>query len=644
MYRTCLVLTGIHKKNVMDDVFWMAVYNLSLSSTEGDMDRFYEILIPFVTGKPLEVSLVESELAANSTCEKASPSQAPAPPIPTAHSGRGLPGFGPWRTPQRAKTQYVRCLYHAIHFILRRRRGVSPLRCKQVGLALRLQMVEMLRNDLNYLHPDENGHKVCLMAFRQLSYRTVKIADALSMEDKLTNVQKVSLQIESCSICLDAMDGGDTPHIITLACSHSFHRECLDELVNSGSRNCPLCRTDLAGAGSVEEMVDKVKNLLESCQTELQHTIDGHDSAPAALDLDKRDAAWVGNALAYEVEDSDPNPGQVVPLQKFVAVDLLAIPQVVHSRNEAVSVLRVCDKLCTLLDNQQHTVKNTKHLTLSLIEHVFVHVLPIPKPRLDPNAENAEASRIAARSLRRREKEDAKKREIASKREEFRKLKGNKSSRKSVDDLSDTKAAEQEEEKARRLLEKLELFPGTATERIVCSQPCIWDEEISYELQVELLLVLQRLMEHFSSAVLAMQPSRSLDAVRVIVPGCICVIADAIIRRRAFDNPSVVCSLLMGLDANGRQLGVQGFGISAGVFATQTETIEAHTPELVCARAAILDYFDSPLQRKLDKIFHWEEKYELMPGRNLIKYFRMVRNDAFQFTVQACLSAASALD
>jgi hypothetical protein len=58
---------------------------------------------------------------------------------------------------------------------------------------------------------------------------------------------------------------------------------------------------------------------------------------------------------------------------------------------------------------------------------------------------------------------------------------------------------------------------------------CWMDEEISYELRVELLLVLQRLMEHFSTEVLSLQVSRSLDALRIILPGCMCAIGDSVI-------------------------------------------------------------------------------------------------------------------
>jgi hypothetical protein len=122
-------------------------------------------------------------------------------------------------------------------------------------------------------------------------------------------------------------------------------------------------------------MIDKVRNLVESCQTELQHSLEDQHPLPAPLDLDARDATSVGSAMAYDVERGDPNPGQIVALQKFVPMDMLQIPTRVETRSQAVSALRHCDKLCTLLDNQHHNVKNTKHLTLSLIQHVLVQVI-----------------------------------------------------------------------------------------------------------------------------------------------------------------------------------------------------------------------------------------------------------------------------
>jgi hypothetical protein len=59
-----MVLDSVSNKNVTDDVFWLALYNMAIHRHAGDIDKFYDILLPFLTGKPLEVSLVEAEVAA----------------------------------------------------------------------------------------------------------------------------------------------------------------------------------------------------------------------------------------------------------------------------------------------------------------------------------------------------------------------------------------------------------------------------------------------------------------------------------------------------------------------------------------------------------------------------------------------------
>jgi hypothetical protein len=58
-----MVLNNINKKCALDDVFWLAVYNMAVHVHPGDTVKFYDVLIPFLTGKPLEVSLVEAERA-----------------------------------------------------------------------------------------------------------------------------------------------------------------------------------------------------------------------------------------------------------------------------------------------------------------------------------------------------------------------------------------------------------------------------------------------------------------------------------------------------------------------------------------------------------------------------------------------------
>lgn len=143
-------------------------------------------------------------------------------------------------------------------------------------------------------------------------------------------------------------------------------------------------------------------------------------------------------------------------------------------------------------------------------------------------------------------------------------------------------------------------------------------------IQVELLESIHRLAEHFAASAFSIMQSRSFDGVCIVVLGCIAAVSDAIIRKMATDEPSEACSHLMGRTVNGRQLGHPGFGLSVGTFATQTETIEVPYPELCVARTAVLDYFQSPAQRRLQKIYTWEDEYPLRPNQYLIKYLRMV--------------------
>jgi hypothetical protein len=109
-YRTCLVLNDVPKKNTLDDVFWVALYNMAVNTHSGDINKFYDVLIPFLTGKPLAVSLVEAE---------------------TAALNHDIENFGEWRLPQRSNTAYVRCILEALYYMLRRRH-VADIQAKQV--------------------------------------------------------------------------------------------------------------------------------------------------------------------------------------------------------------------------------------------------------------------------------------------------------------------------------------------------------------------------------------------------------------------------------------------------------------------------------------------------------------------------------
>jgi hypothetical protein len=142
-----------------------------------------------------------------------------------------------------------------------------------------------------------------------------------------------------------------------------------------------------------------------------------------------------------------------------------------------------------------------------------------------------------------------------------------------------------------------DLARGEAEEEAMARQAeCIWDQDITYGLQESLMSTLHRLVEHFIAAAISIPQSRAFDAVCCVVPGCIAAIADAIMRRAATDHPSAVCTHLFGCSSKGKQLGLPGYGLAVGSFATQTATCQVYAPELVAARTAVLDYFRSPSQ------------------------------------------------
>lgn len=134
---------------------------------------------------------------------------------------------------------------------------------------------------------------------------------------------------------------------------------------------------------------------------------------------------------------------------------------------------------------------------------------------------------------------------------------------------------------------------------------CIWRTPMRYGLQLDVLICLGRITEHFISSVFSLPLNRPLDGVRMVVTWAIAAIADAVLRlprASVLDQPSAFCLYLMGEIAGG--VGT-GYGISSARFGSQAETIEVHHPELNITRTAILDYFDS--QRRLTKLFNWND-------------------------------------
>ena len=567
-YRTCMVLDNIPAKNALDDVFWMALYHLVLApktndsiwGEEGRVDtrKMYEVLLPFLTGKPLETSLVEAEQAAT--------------------AGK-LGSFGFWRSPQRSATASVRCTMNILDFCLRSR-GLAKIKSKQVRVALRAQVLSMIRNDLDFVFPDSNGEKVCRIACQQLSYCAVKLVEASGARAKESPARP---RAES-----------------KVAPSETKSQ---DDVVAKES-NDPFVSVVLKRTTA---LVDDVTKMLSACrqdQADLPHILNLESTAPSQF----------ADALVWESPPNEPHPGQAVSLNRYVPVDFLQLPARATSRVEALRALWLTDRLAALIEQQGHCVKNGGLLVFSLIQNVFTQVLPLPKPRGRQAGRSNSDLHVSGHASRRKKRA--------------------RNTGKAAQTWSAPFVAAATGSTATPATANPD---GTHGQRILhdaVHEKCIWDQDIKFQTQLQLMQTLQRIMHHFVAASNTICKSREHDAIRVLVGGCITVIADAVMRRRATDHPSEICSHLMGQMRDGKQLGIPGFGLSYSSFDTQTETLEVHTPELCVARTAVLDYFCSPQQRMLAKIFTWEDHHNVRLSKTTAKYLRNICRELAMNTAQ----------
>ena len=141
---------------------------------------------------------------------------------------------------------------------------------------------------------------------------------------------------------------------------------------------------------------------------------------------------------------------------------------------------------------------------------------------------------------------------------------------------------------------------------------CIWYTPCRYALQLDILLLLKRLFEHFVSSAFAIVTTREFDGVKIVVGSVIVTLADVMLRKEATDIPSEVSQLIR----------LHGFGITMSPFHEQSETIMVTMPELNIARTGVLDYW-ADLDIQEDKqVFNFNES--LRPDQATLTLFKMV--------------------
>lgn len=604
-YRTALVVTNVTKKNALCDVFWAAVYNLAIHYHDGDTRRFYDLLIPFLTGKPLETSLVEADkfdAEARHTFAAEYPGVRWDEGDDDADFDRRAAAAsrcGAWRSPQRSLTAYVRCIAEALHYLILRR-GCTEAQSKQVRLALRAQLATFCARDVARVAPDENGRRVVSLVAKQLSYATAKLAGRARKHrlSLLENADTKSAQTATSTLAAAPAASSSAPSRSSTTAANSDAP--FDEVTPEAARR-----------------------LAERLLAELDDVPAARDAAAAGvLDLNATMPTQWRDALAWRVDPAGADPGQAVMLRKYVAIDALQVTEMATTRTEAIAALRHCDRVCSLLDNQPHAVKNDKLLIIALVQHTLTCVVPTPRPRAERHASEEDAARAGRAERRRLRLERRKRRQDQAEKQLADALAATKPMLARITPMAQRRSSDKGDTPAPVEDDGTDWFIGAEEEARLSRASCIWDEPVEYAEQVEVLLTLRRIVEHFAAAVLSTQQDRALDAVCVVVPGVACAIADALLRRRATDHPSPFTAQLSGQMASGRQLGLRGFGLSVGTFATQTTSIECHVPALAVARASVLDYFLSPQQRCLEKIFAFEDRFELRPSRPLVALLR----------------------
>eukprot|EP01083_Nonionella_stella_P030773 84290_1 len=435
-YKNTIVIDDIAPDRILDDAWWAMVFKLIVYKSKlNGPERLYDYLLPFLTKKPLEASIFETDM---DDCMD-------------------------WRSPQLAKTDYYRSILEAFHY-MHRRLGLSSGQLKTIHFNLRRQYVKMLVHDLHTVPSvTESDMRLVRMGCQQLAYSAVKHA-----------------------------------------------------------------KRGLLSAERLGE-IHKTINAVELRLTSMPSEVSSSSKLPPQLDLDtgKNDRTqwWLHSFFDRlpRKDDTDGLAGAPVIFPKFVPINTMLVPERSNNFEDALAGIRWCDKLCTLISVQSHTVKNGALLKCALIEHTFTQVVPVPAGKNSPD-----------------------------------------------------------------------------------HSTCLWAQPLRYALQLDILILLQRIIEHFASSAFSLRATRSFDAVRIVVPGCMAAIADAVMRKAATDIPSEVCLHLMG--------GVDGcaeaFGIGPGCFGEQSETIEVTSAELNVARTAVLDYFSDLEIDQSREIFCWEKSQQ----------------------------------
>ena len=261
---------------------------------------------------------------------------------------------GDWRFPQRSNTSYVRCILEVFYFMLRKRK-VSILQAKYIHLALCFELVKMMENDLHFMWPNSNGVLVCNLAIKELSHTAVKLVEEYDIHNSSYSSSTTSSTVAVAVLPEDS-----------ILLDKSMVLDEIYSLVKTADETLDLCRSDELELIPILDLQAPIKPSSSSTTTT---TVKENPHEPLFTQF--------ADHPVWDIENNDIDPGQAVALQKYIPVDLLLIPSKVTTRLQAITAIRICDRQCSLIENQTHCIKNKKFLIAAVIEHTFTHVSPL---------------------------------------------------------------------------------------------------------------------------------------------------------------------------------------------------------------------------------------------------------------------------
>lgn len=590
-FQTFLELGNIAFEKLADEAWWaMLWYGMQVDPDEvvtgkfkrGPLQILYEVLLPALTGHSLERAMAkwESDVI-----------EAGFEPLPAS-------------TLRRSDSGHYGCCKHALKYLLLSA-GLDAAECRRASLMLRIQMFRFAQSDLKFvMEADDAERRVLHLALRQLAYKTAKLGSLNLIEhpQMATVFSEMSDMREALAHIAGASAEHAPPPLILCEADVHLFRPSLEVLLGPELLP-PFCGEEVSPAevlrgvevlglyfaaswctpcSEVTPLIASAYKSLRARGKGLQIVLVPQDTSDEEFERFHSKMPWPSLPL-----------GGLLPallVQRYMVTGLPCLV-LLDSTGALISTdgLRLLRRHTRSFPWSTSKPPETPHLhplydrmlRLNPVDPGQSFDLPKYKP-LDYLAQPQSASTLA---------------EAVSALREC--------------DLLCTMTAVQSHSVLNTRFLNLALIQHTFTcvlpmpkpegegvGAILSPEQCLWRTPMLYDQQLGILLLLQRILEHFASSVLSVDHTRSIDGVRMVVPACIAAVADVVMRQLAVDKPSRVCLHLRGTHDR------KGFTIGCANLARQSAEVVVHTPELNTARTCVLDYFTA--QATLPQIYGWE--------------------------------------